>query len=185
MHYMLDVALATVIAISLSRLGTDSIFDRIVRLRSLPYIYDLKYIPKPIYAKDIMIHNITPLDNIVSYKYLKEFMDKQSKEKKTTYYPVIDHERKQLLGSVPRSEIEHILKKFDDEPEKVLSTKKFHLRYDKVQFTVMKDTSLQQIHLFFITGHLSFAFVTHEGSPVGLITREELANALEGQYQFV
>ena len=52
--------LATSIAISLSRLMTESIFDKIIRLRGLPFIFALRYVQKPIYARDFMNRSIVP-----------------------------------------------------------------------------------------------------------------------------
>ena len=51
---------ATSIAISLSRQLTESIFEKIIRLRGLPFMFALRYMPKPIYAKDFMSRSIVP-----------------------------------------------------------------------------------------------------------------------------
>ena len=52
--------LATSIAISLSRQLTESIFEKIIRLRGLPFLFALRYMPKPVYARDFMSRSIVP-----------------------------------------------------------------------------------------------------------------------------
>ena len=52
--------LATSVAISLSRVMTESIFDKIIRLRGLPFLFALRYSPKPVYARDFMSRSIVP-----------------------------------------------------------------------------------------------------------------------------
>ena len=59
-----------------------------------------------------------------------------------------------------------------------------NIRYNKISFIIVEDTPLQQLHMFFITAHLRFAFVTKNGTPVGLVTREDITNALKKQHNF-
>ena len=58
--YALQVILATAIAYSLSRVMTSSVFDRIIRIRGLPYISDLRYLPHASHARGIMSGKVVP-----------------------------------------------------------------------------------------------------------------------------
>ena len=59
MQYCLHVLISTALAISFSRVMSDSIFESIIKMRSLPFLGEIRYLPKPLTAKDIMSKDIT------------------------------------------------------------------------------------------------------------------------------
>ena len=58
--YALHVMLATAISFSISRMLSSSVFERIIRVRGLPYISDLRYLPRAAHARGIMSGKIVP-----------------------------------------------------------------------------------------------------------------------------
>lgn len=58
--YALHVMLATAISFSVARLLSSSIFERTIRLRGLPYVSDLRYLPHVVDAKSIMTDTVVP-----------------------------------------------------------------------------------------------------------------------------
>jgi len=67
-----------------------------------------------------------------------------------------------------------------NDPNRILQ-----LNYQPAAVTVLEDTPLSQLHLFFITLRLQYAFVTHHGEVVGFISRTELENALKSQVKLI
>lgn len=187
MDYCLHVLLATSIAVTLSRAMSDSIFKKIIDMRSLPFIDELLYIPKPIYAKDIMSKNISPINKVITQKGLRNFLKKEmSAENNASFvYPVVSQhlgESAKFVGTISKERLIETLAIADEENDSKYSNKKIRLKYKKQIFSVIDDTPLEQIHMFFITGHLRFVFVSHNGIPIGIITREDVGNALKHQH---
>lgn len=58
--YALHVMLATAISFSVARLLSPSIFERVIRLRGLPYVSDMPYLPHVVDAKSIMTDSVVP-----------------------------------------------------------------------------------------------------------------------------
>ena len=87
----------------------------------------------------------------------------------------------QLLGTVERSDLAELVKKYGDRDLSMMENRPVSIKYHPSVVTVQEDTSLQQLHMFFITNRLRFAFVTRRGVPVGLITRESLVIVLKKQ----
>lgn len=206
MDYCLHVMLATSIAVTFSRAMSDSIFKKIIDMRSLPFIDEMLYIPEPILGKDIMSKNITPINKKITHKGLRAFLkgvigpDSKNSE---FVFPVVtqySNESPKFIGSITKEKLVQTLAiadeksnllndresdESDDEAEKIYDDRdkrKIKLKYEKQEFSVLDDTPLEQIHMFFVTGHLRFVFVTHNGIPVGIITREDVGNALKHQH---
>ena len=87
----------------------------------------------------------------------------------------------QLLGTVERSDLERLITKFSDHDPSMIDNRIVSINYHPTVVTVQEDTPLQQLHMFFITNRLRFAFVTHRGAPIGLISRESLVLVLKKQ----
>ena len=98
-------------------------------------------------------------------------------------FPVVDLTEGFFLGSLERTDIQNFIQKI--EKFGIDPRKRIHLDYDPAVVTVLEDTSLQQLHLFFITLKLRYAFVTHFGITVGVVTREVLSNALKQQVHLI
>ena len=58
--YALHVMLATAISFSVARLLSQSIYERVIRLRGLPYVSDMPYLPHVVDAKSIMTDSVVP-----------------------------------------------------------------------------------------------------------------------------
>lgn len=184
MDYCLHVLLATSIAVTFSRTLSDSIFKKIIDMRSLPFIDEMLYIPKPVLAKDIMSRDIRPINKRVTQHALRSFLQHEVRSKSSAFvYPVVvqrEDESAQFVGTITKEALLQTLADADEEGNG--TNKKINLAYKRPSFSVLDDTPLEQVHMFFITGHLRFVFVSHNGIPVGIITREDVGNALKHQH---
>lgn len=189
MDYCLHVLLATSIAVTFSRAMSDSIFKKIIDMRSLPFIDEMLYIPEPVLAKDIMSKDITPINRVITHKGLRSFLQNEMHSKSPAFvYPVVSQhsgESAKFVGTITKEDLIQTLADADEENDtfdRSNNKKRIHLKYERPTFSVIDDTPLEQIHMFFVTGHLRFVFVSHNGIPVGIITREDVGNALKHQH---
>ena len=100
-------------------------------------------------------------------------------------FAVVDPQGYKLMGTVERNDMMSFVAQFDDEERQRLATREVSINFEPLVVTVLEDTPLAQLHMFFLTNRLRYAFVTRQGVPVGLITREMLATELRRQHHMV
>lgn len=89
------------------------------------------------------------------------------------------------MGTVERNDLANFLSQYSDAEKEYLGNRRVQIEYEPLVVTVLEDTPMQQLHMFFITNRLRYVFVTRQGVPVGLITREALASALRHQRHLI
>ena len=100
-------------------------------------------------------------------------------------FPVVDPRGTQLLGTVERSDLASFCAQYSEEEKQRLAARDVRIDYERPVVTVLENTPLSQLHMFFITAQLRYVFVTRQGVPVGLVTREVLAAALRHQRHLI
>ena len=100
-------------------------------------------------------------------------------------FPVVNPQGYQMVGTVERIDLINFMSQYSDDEKQYLANRSVHIKYEPLVVTVLEDTPIQQLHMFFITNRLRYTFVTRQGVPVGLITREGLASALRRQRHLI
>jgi H+/Cl- antiporter ClcA len=172
----LPTILATVVSIFVARLLSESIFEKIIRVRSLPYMFDFRHSPEPRIASDIMTTDFAVIPQYPTIAELQQAL----KASTCSVFAVINPQNEHLLGTFERTEAMELLTEMTRN-----EAAKIQLKYVPTPVTILETTPLKQLHLFFITMRLRFAFVTRDGIPVGLILRGSFSNALEEQVHLI
>ena len=192
LKYCFHSLLATAISLTISRKLTMNIFEKIISVRGLPFLFDLKSLVDPVYAHDVMSTNFKTINKSLSYKELRKIVKDFNKDSnKVVFFPVIDKDyNDHFVGTVSSDEVVRLYEKLNS-IYKALDTKEereelkrniFELRYDPAPFTCLDTTSLQDIHRAFITMSLRYIAVTRDSKVVGTLTRSNLAAVLKRQY---
>ena len=193
LKYCFHSLLATAISLTISRRITNNIFEKIINVRGLPFLFDLRCMDDPVYAADVMSTDFTTIPMTISYKELRALAKKVRTPSKTqvAFFPVVDRNyNDHFVGTVAAAEVlrlydklNNVYKAIDNKEERKLFKKNtFQVRYDVAPFTCLDSTSLQDIHRAFITLSLRYIAVTKESKVVGTLTRSNLAAVLKKQH---
>lgn len=192
LKYCFHSLLATAISLTISRKLTMNIFEKIISVRGLPFLFDIRTLDDPLYAHDVMSSEFTTINKSLSYKELRAVVKEFRKDKsKVPFFPVVDRNYgDHFVGTVSTDEVVRLYEKLNSiykaietkEEREDLKAKVFDLRYDQAPFTCLDTTSLQDIHRAFITMSLRYIAVTRDSKVVGTITRSNLAAVLKKQH---
>lgn len=197
LKYCFHSLLATAISLTISRKITMNIFEKIISVRGLPFLFDLKNLDKPIYANDIMTTDFQTVNKELTYKELRKLVkDFKKAKKKPAFFPVVDRSHNDhFVGTIAADEVVKLYEKLNttyksidtkDEREAKkkdeIKNSTFELRYDFAPFTCLNTTYIQDIHRAFITMSLRFIVVTKDSKVAGTITRSNLADVLKKQH---
>ncbi|ELP84958.1 chloride channel type clc, putative [Entamoeba invadens IP1] len=177
---IIPMLIATVVTISLSRLLTVSVYDRISMDKKLPHIPDIQYSSHQT-ADNVMETNLIAVPEFTNIVELKEIVDayKTVTEK---LLPVVNNtENSILLGQIELS----VLRKISDSdmPESVAS--KFLLDYQESPLHLLRSTPLSEIHMLFIAAQIDSAFVTSNGRLIGEVNKKNLSDAIQKQMKIL
>ena len=187
LKYCFHSLLATAISLTVSRRLSNNVFERIISVRGLPFLFDLRHVDEPVCATNIMSTDFMTITKTFSYKELRRVAKElQRRCIPISFLPVVDH-RYYFIGTVSSAEVLRLYKKLKkaykvmDGPLERKSFKKkiFQIRYDDVPFICLTTTPLQEIHRAFITLSLQYITVTKEGKVVGTLTHASLSPFLK------
>eukprot|EP00727_Mastigamoeba_balamuthi_P008348 m51a1_g4135 hypothetical protein (797) ;mRNA; r:199657-203052 len=185
LDYLVHTLFATSLAITLNRYFSGSIFESIIRARSLPFLFDLQHSRRDeVTAADLMDTNLISITRLPTVKETMEIISACPSD----ILPVVTNaEQKFLVGTINKQKLVDLVAQarqwsttLRSAPE-VYENATLPLAYQQSPAIIVDSTPLSQLHMLFITMNLDHAFVTRRGRLLGRVTRDAIRKVLDNQ----
>ena len=174
---LIPILMATVLSISLCRLFTVGIYDRLAQVNNLPLFPEIHY-TKNETANSIMNINCVYITQHANYMDLKKVCDKlvNVRDRKIA---VVNNETEQILiGEVTLIDIRKLMENHSGNDEIVL-------KFRECPLLLLRSTPVSEIHMLFVATETENAFVTQNGRLIGEVNKESLSDCFDKQMRIL
>eukprot|EP01105_Mastigella_eilhardi_P022560 TRINITY_DN5561_c0_g1_i2.p1 TRINITY_DN5561_c0_g1~~TRINITY_DN5561_c0_g1_i2.p1 ORF type:complete len:761 (+),score=206.74 TRINITY_DN5561_c0_g1_i2:235-2283(+) len=176
---LIEVMLTTAVALTVTRLISESIFESMISLRGLPYLLDVQHEDDALStALAIAQTNLAFVTEVSTIKEIQDVLSHAAPSQ--TVLPVVsDAERRILIGSVQREALQKPIT--EDESDGLLEPAA-RLKMTCERYHAVPDFfTLTQLHHYMVSSRLAHTFVTRNGVLAGWVTRDMLCQAIARQ----